>query len=149
MAKNPSSMPPPMIQGRWGTMICSAISRSPYLRSVSRPAQGFDLLRDAVAVVGDDALDVGEPVLDRAQLGTQLRILGREQLDPLDRLLVMLGIDRLAPGAVEGVAVLDTQPGGEHPAADGDSDDHRDERENRLKDGNLFGIHWLPLPYGL
>jgi hypothetical protein len=35
-------------------------------------AQRLDLVAEAIAAVGDDPLDVAEPVLERAELGAQL-----------------------------------------------------------------------------
>src|SRR3546814_14754710 len=61
-----------------------------------------------------------EAILHRTELGAQLRIFGAQKLDPLHLLIAVLGIDGLTPSAVERVAVLDAEPGGEHPACDTD-----------------------------
>src|SRR5687768_14933404 len=78
-------------------------------RSVAGSAQIFDFLGDPVAVVGDDPLDIGEPVLDRAQLGAQLGVLAAEQLQAFGGLGGDPGLDRLAPARLERVAMLDPE----------------------------------------
>src|SRR3954469_21889565 len=111
------------------------------LPSIPGDAQGFDLLRQAVAVVGDDAFDGGEPVLDRAELGAQLGILARQQFDPLDRLVVLSGIDGLAPGAVERIAVLDAKPRREDPAAYRDHRDDTEQGKQLLDEVHRIAVH--------
>ena len=47
-------------------------------------AQLFDFLRQPVAVIGDNPLDIGKPVFHRTNFGPQLGILIGQQLDTLD-----------------------------------------------------------------
>jgi hypothetical protein len=82
-------------------------------------AQIVDLAAQAAAVVGRDALQHLNPVLQRAQFGLQLRIFGCHQLQPLQRLVVLHRLQRLAPAAFQRIAVLDPEPGGENPATNG------------------------------
>src|SRR3546814_17623354 len=86
-----------------------------------------------MAVVGDDAFDGGEAILHRTELGAQLRIFGAQKLDPLHLLTAVLGIDGLTPSAVERVAVLDAEQGGEHPACD-TADAHEGDYRSEISD---------------
>ncbi|PAV70836.1 hypothetical protein WR25_11534 [Diploscapter pachys] len=104
-------------------------------------AQRVDLASGALGRIGGDAFDDGEAVLDRPQFGAQLRVFLAEQFDALGRLLVLLRIDRLAPGAVERIAVLDPQPGGDDPAGHRHHHDERGQRKHTLDDGIDFGGH--------
>src|SRR3546814_3278624 len=76
------------------------ISPMIFVLSVRRAPQRLDLVVQAVAVVGDDAFDHREPVLDRPQFGAKLGVFLADQLDALHRLVAGPGIDCLAPGAV-------------------------------------------------
>src|SRR3546814_15794451 len=114
----------------WSSDVCSSdltqtISPMIFVLSVRRAPQRLDLVVQAVAVVGDDAFDHREPVLDRPQFGAKLGVFLADQLDALPRLVAGPGIDGLAPGPVARVSVFDAQPGGDNPAADGA---HRHER---------------------
>jgi len=57
-----------------------------------------------------------------------LGIFSREQPNPLAGLTIALGMERYAPGILEGIAVLDLDPGVEERTAYADGDDDRDER---------------------
>src|SRR3954471_15060159 len=107
MASSPQLMP--RIGMRRGLIIGCFLS-------VRVAAERLDLAVEAHCAVGDDALDIGEAVLDRAELGAELGILLAEQPDALHRLVVALGVERLAPAVFQRVAILDAQPGGEDPA---------------------------------
>src|SRR5688572_26191582 len=74
-------------------------------------AQALDLVAEAVAAVGDDPLDVDQPVLQRTELGPKLRVFLSQQLDSLLRLRIRARLQRLAPHPFDRVAVLDLEPG--------------------------------------
>jgi len=96
------------------TAVGPCITRSPYALRVLLKL--LDFACELRGLVGDDPLYRLEPVLDSAKLGAELRILVREQLHPFHRLSVRRGIDRLTPGAVERIAVLDAKPGVKDPS---------------------------------
>src|SRR3546814_14285609 len=76
----------------WSSDVCSSdltqtISPMIFVLSVRRAPQRLDLVVQAVAVVGDDAFDHREPVLDRPQFGAKLGVFLADQLDALHRLV--------------------------------------------------------------
>src|SRR4051812_46824954 len=89
-----------------------------------------DLQRQLRRLVGDNPLQGFQPVLDGAELCTKLRVFLREQFDPLGRLAVSLGMNRLAPRAIERIAVLDPHPVVEQPAGDSHRNDYGDRRKD-------------------
>src|SRR3546814_11693572 len=108
----------------WSSDVCSSdltqtISPMIFVLSVRRAPQRLDLVVQAVAVVGDDAFDHREPVLDRPQFGAKLGVFLADQLDALHRLVAGPGVVGLPPGPLRGVPVFEAQPGVENPAADG------------------------------
>src|SRR5690606_30161886 len=109
--------------------------------SVRRTPQRLDLARDAMAFVGNDALDHREPVLHRTKFGAQLGIFLADQLDAFHRLVAGPGIDRLAPAVFERIAMLDAEPGRENPAADSGKGDNDRYGGNRFLEQNE--VHYL------
>src|SRR6185369_7386717 len=129
---------PTMIVAK-STAVGPSITRSPWLGNAS--LQLFDFAREFRRLVGDDALDRFEPILDRPDLRPELRILIGQQLDALRRFTVGFWVNWLAPGTVERVTVLDPKPVVEQPSPGCDSGDDRDVRKYADNEGELLRIH--------
>ena len=69
-----------------------------------------------MTVIDDDFFHIGEPVLYRSKLRTQLGVFLAQQFYAFDGLLIGFGIDCLTPCTIKRVAIFDAHPCGEHPA---------------------------------
>src|SRR5579884_2362061 len=74
-------------------------------------------------LVRRDSLKGFEPILDRTQLCSKLRILAGQKLDSFERFLVALWMKRHSPGIRERITVLDLEPVVQRRSADANSDD--------------------------